>query len=165
MLKEAFDSVRVLTENQTPIRKFALDEAWRILMDAEIMDPILDVREITTPNPHIRLSPKLGRRERVPEIPLEGDEIPLGTTIRLRRQMLGLSLKEVAGKVGDYLGSPGSYTDVYIGFLELGKRKLSDEMLERLAPILGSTKEELKTVSREQLLKWKNAVPKYTKQR
>ncbi len=40
MLMEAFDAARSLPENQDPVKRFALSEAWHILGAAFVEDPI-----------------------------------------------------------------------------------------------------------------------------
>lgn len=86
------------------------------------------------------------RREKRPTIPSEG-EIPLGSRLRARRWLLGLSLPAFAQAVGGYDAS-------HISHVELGRATPSDELLADMAAVLDISIEELERVPREELLGW-----------
>lgn len=65
----------------------------------------------------------------------------LGERIRELRDKLDLSLREFAKKLGDV--SPAHIADI-----ENGRRNPSDELLKKMAPVLGVSFEELKQLDR-----------------
>lgn len=92
MLREAFENARALPDNHTPARKFALNEAWQILMDAGVIDPSLEVQKSTT------LDNSARRRSYPVGVPFQG-LVPIdGAALRKARTGKGLSLK-AAGKL------------------------------------------------------------------
>lgn len=108
---------------------------------------------------HSSLKRGRGRREKDPVIPTRG-EIPLGAIIRIRRRMLGLSIRDLAVIAGDYPGSQGDYSQNTISQFEQTGAGLNREALERIAEALGSTTDELRRVTRDQLIQWRNTMPK-----
>lgn len=92
MLREAFENAHALPDNHTPVRKFALNEAWQILMDAGVVDLSLEVQKSTT------LDNSARRRSYPLGVPFRG-LVPIdGVTLRKARIEKGLSLK-AAGKL------------------------------------------------------------------
>ena len=66
---------------------------------------------------------------------MPGDMSYFGDWLRSRREALGISANSIALKAG--------YTRNFISFLELGKRLPTDDVLERLAPLLGVQLDEI----------------------
>lgn len=59
----------------------------------------------------------------------------LGHALRVRRTKMGMNLRDVAQKTPMALG--------YLSEVERGQKELSSELLERIAPALGTTVSEL----------------------
>lgn len=89
---------------------------------------------------------ELGRREKYPIIPEEG-EIPLGSKIRALRWYRNMPITVLA-KVA------GGVDDSFIGNIELGKEKLPPERLPMIAVALQTTPEELQSATRDEVLQW-----------
>ncbi|MDP9358517.1 MAG: helix-turn-helix domain-containing protein [Chloroflexota bacterium] len=80
-------------------------------------------------------------------IPADG-EIPLGTKIRVRRQLLGLSIAELGRLIGGYDRS-------HLSHVEVGRVQPNDALLKKIGQVLHIEPWELRQASREQVLGWR----------
>lgn len=88
----------------------------------------------------------MGRREKPPTIPQEGD-VPFGTKIRAKRWQQGVFLEDFARMVGDY--TPSHITQV-----ENNKRNPSPELITKMAQALRTSAKELIEASNDEVRRW-----------
>lgn len=94
----------------------------------------------------------MGRRPELPQIPPEGESVPIGTVIRYRRLFLGMSAADVAEKAGNYDRS-------YLSLIERGLQQPSPDLLTGVVEALGyGSLEELQKVPRDEVVVWQEKV-------
>lgn len=127
MLRESFEAARRLEENKQPVRAFALEQAWNMLMEAGVIDPQVDSQR-----PEVLFSTPIRRSLQ------EQDEVTLGFVVQAWRESLGLSQTEFALRIGRPT-TPG-----YINQLESGKiQQPRPNKLKALASGLGLSLDDL----------------------
>lgn len=88
----------------------------------------------------------MGAREKLPKLPPDTEEIPLGDRIRARRWYMKIWLEDLAERV--------DYTASHLGQIERGQHNPSDELFEAICRELEITEQELRSAPREQIQSW-----------
>ncbi len=99
----------------------------------------------------------MARGERKPDIPEEG-EILIRHKIRALRWGYGKSIPELRELLG------GAYSRSHLSHVETGSEKPSEELIDQTLRVLGITREEFDSFSRDQLKEFvKNGSPSFQK--